>query len=182
MGRTNRTRYAVLGALSLGPRTGYQVKKDIESSVGHFWAESPGQLYPILKALVAEGLATVEDAPSGGRSRKVYSVTEAGLEVFREWLCEPPERTKGRNELLLKLFFARQAGRDVAIEHLTAAMNDAAGRAALLRGIRTEVENEEPHPDKPYFLLTIDFGVRNAEAVRQWCAASIETLQNLDEA
>ena len=77
---------------------------------------------------------------------------------------------------------ARQAGRDVAIEHLTAAMNDAAGRAALLRGIRTEVENEEPHPDKPYFLLTIDFGVRNAEAVRQWCAASIETLQNLDEA
>lgn len=181
MGRTNRTRFVALGALSLGPRTGYEVKRDIESSVGHFWSESPGQLYPILKALVAEGLATVADEPAGGRPRKVYSITPEGLDAFRTWLAEPPEPMKQRNELLLKVFFARQAGPEVAIEQITRALQEAVVGGRTLRAIKAEVEAEEDHPDRKYFLLTIDAGIELSESTQRWCKRSLEAVKRFED-
>ena len=44
MARSNRTRYTVLGTLTHGPMTGYDIKKFIESSINNFWRESYGQI------------------------------------------------------------------------------------------------------------------------------------------
>jgi hypothetical protein len=45
-GRATTSRYALLGMLSLGPGSGYDLKKRIEGSLAHFWSESYGQIYP----------------------------------------------------------------------------------------------------------------------------------------
>jgi PadR family transcriptional regulator AphA len=84
MARENKSQYAVLGALSMRPMSGYDIKKTFEQSIGSFWSESYGQIYPILRSLVAEGLATsrVEKQP-GGPDRRVYALTEAGREELR---------------------------------------------------------------------------------------------------
>ena len=50
----NKSRFAVLGMLSMGLETGYQMKKHVEENLGHFWSESYGQIYPILGQLRAE--------------------------------------------------------------------------------------------------------------------------------
>jgi len=55
----NRTAYTILGMLSIEPNlsaSGYEIRKAIESTVGYFWGESFGQIYPTLKRLAAEGL------------------------------------------------------------------------------------------------------------------------------
>ena len=49
MAKENRSKYAVLGMLATGPKSGYDIKQTIETSIGHFWNESYGQIYPILK-------------------------------------------------------------------------------------------------------------------------------------
>ena len=46
---------ALLGLLSLGPMSGYDIRQLIPRSIGHFWSESYGQIYPGLKRLSAAG-------------------------------------------------------------------------------------------------------------------------------
>ncbi|UCB53625.1 MAG: PadR family transcriptional regulator, partial [Candidatus Zixiibacteriota bacterium] len=48
MPRANKTEFAVLGLLSLSPMSGYDMKAFISQSIGYFWQESYGQLYPAL--------------------------------------------------------------------------------------------------------------------------------------
>src|SRR5688572_19811352 len=106
MARTNRTRYVILGLLSGGPRSGYDIKRVIEETISHFWSESYGQIYPTLQTLMEEGLATADtDVQEGKPSRKVYSLTEAGRAELRSWISAPVDQTPVRLELLLKLYF-----------------------------------------------------------------------------
>ena len=49
--RARSTPYAVLGMLSLSPMSGYDIRKESETSIGFFWSESYGQIYPALREL-----------------------------------------------------------------------------------------------------------------------------------
>src|SRR5258708_31701724 len=42
---------ALLGLLSLGPMSVYDIRQLISQSIGHFWSESYGQIYPGLNRL-----------------------------------------------------------------------------------------------------------------------------------
>jgi len=90
MARENTSRYAVLGMLTRGPRTGYDIRREIYGSVRHFWSESYGQVYPVLHQLVQDGLATVVVEPGVGRpERRVYRLAETGWAELRRWLVQP---------------------------------------------------------------------------------------------
>ena len=108
MSRSGRTGQALLGFLTWGPMSGYDLKKVIDGSISNFWSESYGQIYPVLKKLEAEGRVTCREGQEGGRKRNVYAITEAGSAELDAWLAEPPEDQPSRNELLLKLFFAER--------------------------------------------------------------------------
>jgi len=60
MAKPNKTRYAVLGMLSMQPSSGYEIKKMMEQSTDHFWREGDSSIYPILKQLLEEGMLTCE--------------------------------------------------------------------------------------------------------------------------
>ena len=60
----------ILGLLSLGPRSGYEIKTTVDRSTRFFWAASYGQIYPELRRLERDGLIEGEDAPNGGRPRR----------------------------------------------------------------------------------------------------------------
>src|ERR1700694_4574756 len=108
MAKENKSKYAVLGALSVCPGSGYDIKKLMEQSTSNFWNESYGQIYPILKQLVEEELATSRAEKQEGKpERYIYTLTEQGREELQRWLAEPVERMVERNELLLKLFYGR---------------------------------------------------------------------------
>ena len=68
----------ILGLLSLGPRSGYEIKATVDRSTRFFWAASYGQIYPELRRLERDGLVEGEDAPTGARNRRVYRLTKAG--------------------------------------------------------------------------------------------------------
>src|SRR2546430_11996373 len=76
----------VLGMLSLGPRSGYDIKAVVDRSTRFFWAASYGQIYPELRRLEEDGLIEGEDAPSGGRHPRVYKLPKARPEALVEWL------------------------------------------------------------------------------------------------
>jgi uncharacterized protein len=68
----------VLGLLSNGARSGYDIKAIVDRSTRFFWAASYGQIYPELGRLERAGLIEGEEAPTGGRRRRVYELMPAG--------------------------------------------------------------------------------------------------------
>lgn len=182
MPRENRTRYAVLGVLAQAPATGYDIKKQLEQSVGHFWHEGFGQIYPLLHTLSSEGLATVEVNTEAGRpARKVYTITDAGREALRTWLERSVEESiRPRNEVLLKLFHGAESLPQVSIGHVAEHRDAQAAQAEALR--RLEAEYASTLADErrwPYRRATLRYGIRRAEATVAWCDETLDELWSL---
>lgn len=182
MARNNRTRYTVLGTLTHGPRTGYDIKKFIEGSIANFWRESYGQIYPTLKTLAAEGLVTREVQEQEGKpDRYVYSLTEAGRSELREWLVEPAEPQVPRIELLLKLFFGAEVSVEANLRHVDRHRQNV--EAGLARCRQIEQYLEETHRDAaglPFWLMGLRQGILVQEALLKWCEEATNTLEGLN--
>lgn len=169
--RENKSYYAILGLLSIGPQSGYDLKRTIEQSLGHFWTESFGQIYPVLKKLVDEGLAAVSSEPqTGKRDRIAYSITEAGREMLHDWLLKPITKLPPeKNELLLKLYF----GHNLNVEDNLRHVEDFYAKLLQTRDIYTMISREagpSPHPHRPdYEIMTLQFGQKVVEAIIEWC-------------
>lgn len=177
MKRGRSSPYAILGLLSLRPMSGYDVRKAAAESVGHFWSESYGQIYPALRELVSAGLTRRRTERMAGRpDRYVYEITARGREELRRWVMEPPRPTPVRSELLLKLFFgdAETAGAQVPwVEQIVA---DSAAQLVAYAAIRRELETERTSPHATHWLLTLRFGECRAESNQRWAREALATL------
>jgi DNA-binding PadR family transcriptional regulator len=181
--RENTSRYAILGVLTWGSMSGYDIKKWIEKSISNFWSESYGHIYPILKSLAAEGLATSSVEPQDGRpDRNVYSITDSGREALREWLEQPIQHRVGRSELMLKLFFANRAALDSSISHVMSYRQLQIDLLQQYEDIERWVQTSMPeHPDLDYWLITIRYGKHTVHAQISWCDETLETLTRRQE-
>jgi DNA-binding PadR family transcriptional regulator len=87
------TSWALLGMLSYEHElSGYDIRKWINWSLRFFYG-SPAysQIYSELKKLEKLGLVTSRVENTGGaRSRRLYKITEAGLNAVTEWANEAP--------------------------------------------------------------------------------------------
>ena len=183
MAGRSRTRYAVLGALSQHPMSGYDVKFTLETIVGHFWHESFGQIYPILRQLVAEGLATVDTERTPRRpERNVYTVTPQGTAELDRWLAEPvAHHQRPRHELLLKLFFGANLPYEVTLGMVERHREE----VEALLGTYAEIESELSHTPveddaaRPFWLATLRYGQLTAAATLRWCDETAELLRGL---
>jgi DNA-binding PadR family transcriptional regulator len=152
-----------------GPASGYALHRRIEASVGNFWHESFGQLYPALDELAASGLVTAKTGGDEPRDARAWSITAAGRRALAAWLERPPQPQRERNELLLKLFFAELAPQAVA-RHLEVARADAERDLARLAALRDEVATSaKDHPSLALWLATIDYGIAGQRALAAWC-------------
>ena len=184
MSKENKSRFVVLGMLSLGPMSGYEIKKRIEGSTSNFWSESYGQLYPTLKQLVTDGLTVSHTEKQEGKpERYIYTLTDKGWETLRHWLSEETEPSTQRNELLLKLFFGRQTSASVNIAHV---QKFRALQVQLLEkyvGIAANLQAcAKDDPDVLYALITVNHGRHRCKALLSWCDETIAMLQSIAEA
>ena len=171
---SEQTKTAVLGALSIAPMTGYAVRNEIRNTLGHFWAESFGQIYPALAELERDGMIERRDA---GRSSK-FAITIAGTARLRELLSEQPQVAKPRNGVLLRLFFGRQLGPEACRRLVLESRSQAEEKLTALRAAREEVEADDGD-DAPYILLTVLAGEHSARAAISWADEALAVLDGL---
>ena len=178
MAKVSRTRQAVLGFLTWGPMSGYDIKKAVEGSISNFWKESYGQIYPILRRLTEEGLARKSTRPSpGGRDRHIYAITDAGREDLHRWFREPTPPPPSRHELLLKLFFGRQTDPATRLAQVEAFAEHERENLTRYARIRAELEKGAARqPDLPYWLLTLRYGEIESQSRIAWCAEALDVL------
>jgi PadR family transcriptional regulator AphA len=158
----------ILGMLALGRDTGYDIKQMVDKATRHFWAVSYGQLYPELRRLERQGMIRGRPEPTGGRSRKVYELTDAGARALRAWLTAPDEPLyEVRDEGLLKLFFS-EAVPEQRIEIVRAMRERMEGKLAQLEALGT--------PMKTGPGLTLSLGIEVTKAYIDWCEAAERRL------
>lgn len=96
-----------LGMLTDGEASGYDLKKQFESSFAHFFAAGYGSIYPALSSLAKDGLVDCHEVPQEGKpDRKVYRITDKGLERLQQELNKPNPSHKVRSEFLATMCFA----------------------------------------------------------------------------
>ena len=119
MSKSKKTRYAVLGLLSIRPMSGYEIKTFMRQSTDNFWTESDGQLYPALSQLKKEEcIAYKTPVASSLRDIKIYRLTKKGKTELKKWMMQEPETQSVRNEFMLKVFFGANVAPQTILEHI----------------------------------------------------------------
>jgi PadR family transcriptional regulator AphA len=149
--------YVILGLLEMiGPLTPYEMKKEVDGSIGYFWDFPRAQLYVDPERLAKQGLLA-EEREAEGRRRRTYHITDAGRAVLRRWLRESPQReVELRDTGLLKLFFGFELDqRDIiALAQREAAMHR--DRQRTYQQIASELTD---HPEAAFALATLRLGL-----------------------
>ncbi len=96
-----------LGMLVDSEASGYDLKKQFESTFAHFFAAGYGSIYPALSSLAEAGLVDCREiAQEGKPDRKVYRITVAGRQHLLTALEDPAPSHKVRSEFLATMCFA----------------------------------------------------------------------------
>jgi DNA-binding PadR family transcriptional regulator len=97
-------RDAVLAALIEGESSGYDLAKVFDASVANFWMATPQQLYRELDRLAGQGLIQARVVHQERRpNKRVYSLTDAGLDAIQQFTAKAPKPSVIRDELMVKL-------------------------------------------------------------------------------
>ncbi len=180
--KKSKTRFAVLGILSYGPMSGYDIKKFYAQSVAGFWSESYGQIYPILKRLAEEGLATKSVHKQEGKpDRHIYAITEKGREELQQWLVEPTGRYIGRHETLLKLMFGKQISVADNILQIERFRDRQRNELKEVEELKERFEHEEvDDPNIPFWRLALSYGEHVNRAYIEWAEETLEALRKME--
>ena len=179
MSRENKARYAILGILSSGHASGYDIKKNMEKSTNHFWGESDSSIYPALKKLYEDKCVTCKIAnEDSGKPKKVYAITKRGQLELEIWLQQEPERSKRRNELLLKIFFGWNVPSSVCIKHIQAMKLKCEQAESFYQTFYKKKAERPKNRKEIHQLLTLRNGILLNQATIKWCDEALEALHN----
>lgn len=180
--REGKSKYAILGMLSIEPMSGYDIKKEVEKSISNFWTESYGQIYPVLRNLIAEKLVTRKTVKSeaGKPDRHVYSLTARGRKELRRWLREGFAPKIQRDEFLLKLFFGEEIAIKANIAHVEQFREVQRGLLQKYGAVEKEITREyADNSNAPYWLMTVRYGQHVSRALLQWCDKTLAELNRM---
>lgn len=157
----NETAASVLGFLSIGPLTGWDLNALAQVSVGFFWNMTRSQIYRELQSLEELGLVKVEE--TGSRNARRFHLTAKGRKRLKEWLAESPGDSIERNPFLVKLFFADQM---TASERRRLLANARERHEASLATLEDVVSMAEQL--SPYAAATATYGIAVERAILTW--------------
>jgi PadR family transcriptional regulator, regulatory protein AphA len=169
------TEFAVLGLLSFGERSGYELKKAAEAGVGYVWTAAKSHVYGVLPRLVEGGFATTRRVTQKTRpDKQVYRITRKGERAFRAWLDEPVEERGGRSPFLLKVFFGGLMSKETLIGHIERK------RAEVVRELEEyrEIEQRIATDGRSYYgYVTLRWGLAQARAWIRWADEILRELE-----
>jgi DNA-binding PadR family transcriptional regulator len=166
------TEAVALGVLAEGERSGYDLLKRVESSVGHIWAPAKSQLYAVLPRLVDAGLARRRMVRQSSRpDKQVYRLTPIGKQALRAWLAETSPRSF--DELMLKVFFAKHVPRAALRRQLEDFREEQAEQLEEYRSIEREIQGK---PQSRFGYLTLKYGLALMPCRLEWIDRALKEL------
>lgn len=154
-----------LGMLTDGPASGYDLKKQFESSFGHFFATGYGSIYPALSALAEQGHVDCEHVLQQGKpDRKVYKITGDGVKFLLKALENPAPCHKVRSEFLATMCFAHLMADDQIETVINSRLKDNEKYLKLFSEFESDCMQDWP----PGMQFVVGFGRAVTEAMRKY--------------
>jgi DNA-binding PadR family transcriptional regulator len=176
--------YAILGFLTLSPMTGYFLKTQyFDGSVSHFWPADQAQIYRTLERMAADDwVEAVVQVQTVRPSRKVYHITELGLDMLKEWLRESRPLPVERRPFLVQLYFARHLTKAELLALLRDQLRLHEEQLAIYEAIALP-ETAEPLMQQQlrFGAMTLDYGRRYEQMQIEWLAAMIAQAEGFAE-
>lgn len=171
--------YAILAGLSNGPKTGYDLTKGFQGSIGFFWNASHQQIYRELDRIHEKGWTSVAIEPQSGKpDRKVYALTEVGRAELLSWIESPTATVPSRDPLLVKLFVGHLGNRAKLIVELEREKIEHETALAQYREIESQYFSDfhKLTVNRRFQRYTLRHGILYEEGWLAWCE---EVLQDL---
>jgi DNA-binding PadR family transcriptional regulator len=164
---------AMLGALSWGESSGYDLERKIRRSVGMFWSSAKSHVYVTLGRLVEDGLATVRDVEQTGRpDKQLYRITTEGELALDRWLAEAPlEPARFRNAFLLKIFFGSRMDLETLVRHIEEGRADVEEELVQLEAMAKDDDRD------PFRRLVLSYGLEVDRARIRWADEALRSLR-----
>lgn len=174
-------KYAILGFLEVGPKTGYDLKQRFDRSVSGFWYADQSRIYRTLDKLRERGWVSQEVVAQADRpDRKPYSITEKGRDEFCRWMQDCQAGSPARNSFLVQLFFAGLLSDEEAIRLLEAKKKRVLDVLASFPNryrLAPEYEHDEPERVDFFHWLTLDSAVHMRYAYLEWIDNAIDRIR-----
>ncbi|MBB6669728.1 PadR family transcriptional regulator [Cohnella nanjingensis] len=174
-------KYVALGLLGKRPMTGYEIKKEFESTISFFYDGSYGSVYPALAKLEQEGLIVKRTIVQEERPNKnEYAITEAGSAAFQAYLRSPLVADSIRSDLCMRLYFGGGADAGTMRSWLESGASDHRSNLETLQDFRERFELKMPLHMRLSLLMGIRYHEAHLETI-QACMALLEQETMGDE-
>jgi DNA-binding PadR family transcriptional regulator len=173
----------LLGILLYKSMTVYEMKKGLERTVGFFSSYSFGSIHPAIRKLATAKLVKGKSFTENGRSKTVYTITDAGREAFRAWLDTRVDPGRIQDDALIRVFFLAELPLSRRLEILRSYVQELREHCAGLKAAQKEhaqVEGSVPPPllsAYKYRMTTIDYGISFYAFTIKWYTDLIEKIE-----
>ena len=178
--------HLLLGLLNMSPMSGYDLNKEFNTTIQHFWSTDQSQIYRTLYKLEEDKKVRVETViQEDNPNKKVYHITEAGQVELRRWLAEPLPEIPLREAWLGQLFFSDQLGNEAVIDVLEVHLVQVQERLKALEALQAVFPSGEERKrisrGHQFQLLTLDYGLDVHRFHVEWLKWAIEQIRRFPE-
>lgn len=172
--------HTILMLLAEQAHSGYDLSKEFNECVGHYWQATPQQIYRELAKLEKRDWIEAETITQESRpNKKLYSITATGKLKLVEWLVQPADPMSVREDLMVKVRGSHLVNPEVMLQELERRRQIHADKLAKLREFEHEHFSEPDRLSDSEFVqyLTLRCGIRYESGWAEWCTEAIERLQ-----
>lgn len=177
--------HIILGLLRKQPKSGYTLKKELETTIHYFWEADISRIYRSLNEMQSKGwveFETViqEDSPN----KKVFSITNVGKMELQKWLSEPGKSTGANNAFLAQLHFSDAISIGAQLQVMEARLDTLRIELVELERRATNLKLPIPLPENALQqgykreMFSLEYGIRRYHFEIEWTENIIRVLKN----
>lgn len=166
---------ALMGLLTQGPRSGYDLRKTFSSTAWRHYSDSPGSIYPALNRLQNRGWIEETGGSDDARRRQAFRPTRKGKAAFIQWLAQPLSRETIRfrqQELLLRFaFMDGSVDRSVVVKFLEEIIAELKAYLPEMKELGSRMRSDIEHAGHGALhtsLLAFESGIAGTETQLAW--------------
>jgi PadR family transcriptional regulator, regulatory protein AphA len=177
------TSYAVLAQVAVRPWSAYELAEQRVRYFRYVWPRAESAIYREVKRLAEMGLLASEKEYTGKRPRTVYSITDDGEDVLREWLATPISPFSVEFEAMLRLFIAPLGTKDDLLGTLKQVRADAQEMLRFSGEVKQEfIDGINVTQDQVYLrALAVDYFISLLRTVEAWSERTLAEIETWDD-